>query len=87
MTSGSINKSLKGQWADLACHETGSLVVQHAFENLEEEDKNNILEEMLNRGSLVFADICKNQWGNYCVQHSMPLYLRPAILPEAHATL
>lgn len=25
---GSVNKSLKGQWASLACHETGSLVVQ-----------------------------------------------------------
>lgn len=24
----SVNKSLKGKWAALACHETGSLVVQ-----------------------------------------------------------
>jgi hypothetical protein len=24
----SVNKSLKGKWASLACHETGSLVVQ-----------------------------------------------------------
>lgn len=27
-TSDSVNKSLKGKWAALACHETGSLVVQ-----------------------------------------------------------
>jgi len=30
----SVNKSLKGKWASLACHETGSLVVQvscHCF--------------------------------------------------------
>ena len=26
--SGSVNRSLKGKWAALACHETGSLVVQ-----------------------------------------------------------
>ena len=24
----SVNRSLKGKWASLACHETGSLVVQ-----------------------------------------------------------
>ena len=27
-SSTSVNKSLKGKWASLACHETGSLVVQ-----------------------------------------------------------
>jgi len=27
----SVNKSLKGKWASLACHETGSLVVQVGF--------------------------------------------------------
>lgn len=27
----SVNKSLKGKWASLACHETGSLVVQVSF--------------------------------------------------------
>lgn len=27
----SVNKSLKGKWASLACHETGSLVVQVTF--------------------------------------------------------
>ena len=28
MYARSVNKSLKGKWAALACHETGSLVVQ-----------------------------------------------------------
>ncbi|KAL4068844.1 armadillo-type protein [Scleroderma yunnanense] len=64
-----VNKSLKGKWASLACHETGSLVVQHAFENLEEPAKDGIIEELLNQGAMVFADICKNQWGSYCIQH------------------
>ncbi|KAH9854293.1 ARM repeat-containing protein [Lenzites betulinus] len=64
-----VNKSLKGKWASLACHETGSLVVQHAFENLEESAKDGIVDELLNQGSNVFAEVAKNQWGSYCVQH------------------
>ncbi|KIY45800.1 ARM repeat-containing protein [Fistulina hepatica ATCC 64428] len=64
-----VNKALKGQWAALACHETGSLVVQHAFENLEEETKDGIVDEILNAGPAVFAEVTKNQWGSYCIQH------------------
>ncbi|TFK42228.1 armadillo-type protein [Crucibulum laeve] len=64
-----VNKSLKGKWASLACHETGSLVVQHAFENLEEEAKDGIVEELLGQGSEVFAEVAKSQWGSYCIQH------------------
>ncbi|KIY44335.1 ARM repeat-containing protein [Fistulina hepatica ATCC 64428] len=64
-----INEALRGKWAALACHETGSLVVQHAFENLEYEAKDNIVNELLNRGEHVFSDIVRNQWGAYCVQH------------------
>ncbi|KAG6806135.1 hypothetical protein H0H92_012536, partial [Tricholoma furcatifolium] len=63
-----VNKSLKGKWASLACHETGSLVVQvgvphamltltltlfylqHAFENLEDEAKDGIVDELINNG-------------------------------------
>jgi pumilio RNA-binding family len=70
LTRLSINRSLHGQWAQLACHETGSLVVQHAFENLEDTAKAEIIEELLNRGPRVFGDIVKNQWGAYCIQHS-----------------
>jgi len=65
----SVNKSLKGQWASLACHETGSLVVQHAFENLEESAKDGIVDELLNQGAEVFGEVCTNQWGSYCIQH------------------
>ncbi|OCH92970.1 ARM repeat-containing protein [Obba rivulosa] len=64
-----VNKSLKGKWASLACHETGSLVVQHAFENLEEAAKDGIIDELLDQGSAVFGEVAKNQWGSYCVQH------------------
>ncbi|CAL1694703.1 unnamed protein product [Somion occarium] len=64
-----VNKSLKGKWASLACHETGSLVVQHAFENLEEAAKDGIVNELLNQGPNVFGEVAKSQWGSYCVQH------------------
>ncbi|KAF5376188.1 hypothetical protein D9757_009300 [Collybiopsis confluens] len=64
-----VNKSLKGKWAALACHETGSLVVQHAFENLEDDAKDGIVDELLNHGTPVFSEVAKNQWGSYCVQH------------------
>ncbi|KAF7313007.1 ARM repeat-containing protein [Mycena kentingensis (nom. inval.)] len=64
-----VNKSLKGKWASLACHETGSLVVQHAFENLEDEAKDGIVHELLGNGPAVFAEVAKNQWGSYCIQH------------------
>ncbi|KAM5539962.1 hypothetical protein V8D89_006465 [Ganoderma adspersum] len=64
-----VNKSLKGKWAALACHETGSLVVQHAFENLEESAKDGIVDELLNQGPIVFGEVAKNQWGSYCIQH------------------
>ncbi|KAI0066409.1 ARM repeat-containing protein [Artomyces pyxidatus] len=64
-----VNKSLKGKWASLACHETGSLVVQHAFENLEESAKDGIVDELLNQGAGVFGEVARNQWGSYCIQH------------------
>ncbi|EPS97815.1 hypothetical protein FOMPIDRAFT_1127713 [Fomitopsis schrenkii] len=64
-----VNRSLKGKWAALACHETGSLVVQHAFENLEASAKDGIIDELLNQGSAVFSEVVKSQWGSYCIQH------------------
>uniref|UniRef100_A0A0W0FE46 PUM-HD domain-containing protein n=2 Tax=Moniliophthora roreri TaxID=221103 RepID=A0A0W0FE46_MONRR len=64
-----VNKSLRGKWAALACHETGSLVVQHAFENLEDNAKDGIVDELLNQGPSVFSEVAKNQWGSYCIQH------------------
>ncbi|KAH8094749.1 ARM repeat-containing protein [Cristinia sonorae] len=64
-----VNRSLQGKWASLACHETGSLVVQHAFENLEESAKDGIVDELLNHGPAVFGEVAKNQWGSYCIQH------------------
>lgn len=45
-------------------------LVQHAFENLEPEAKDGIVDELLNQGAAVFGEVVKNQWGSYCVQHS-----------------
>lgn len=43
---------------------------QHAFENLEHIAKSRIIAELLDRGYMVFAEVAKNQWGSYCIQHS-----------------
>jgi hypothetical protein len=45
-------------------------IPQHAFENLEEEAKDDIVNEILNCGHDVFSEVVKNQWGAYCIQHS-----------------
>lgn len=42
---------------------------QHAFENLEDSAKDGIIDELLKRGPDVFAEVAKNQWGSYCIQH------------------
>jgi hypothetical protein len=44
---------------------------QHAFENLEPEAKDGIVDELLNQGPAIFGEVAKNQWGSYCIQHSM----------------
>jgi len=62
-----FHNALRGKWASLACHETGSLVVQHVFENVDDEDpaKDEIVCELI----AGFGDIVKNQFGAFCVQH------------------
>ncbi|KZO96365.1 ARM repeat-containing protein [Calocera viscosa TUFC12733] len=60
-----VNHALRGKWAQLACHETGSLVAQHVFENLSEELKRPCVEEVLDNLSMC----AKNQWGSWVVQH------------------
>ncbi|KAG6912292.1 hypothetical protein DXG01_015666, partial [Tephrocybe rancida] len=42
---------------------------QHAFENLEAEVKDGIVDELINSGPVVFAEVVKDQWGSHCVQH------------------
>lgn len=44
--------------------------MQHAFENLEESAKDDIVDELLNQGPVIFGEIAKSQWGSYCIQHS-----------------
>jgi pumilio RNA-binding family len=63
----SVNHSLRGKWAGLACHETGSLVVQTMFENMDDAgDKRVIVDEILEN----LQEVVKNQWGAFVVQHS-----------------
>ncbi|QRV95096.1 Pumilio-family RNA binding repeat [Ceratobasidium sp. AG-Ba] len=60
-----VNKAMQGRWADLARHETGSLIVQHAFENLGESDKADCVHEVLEAIDVLAVD----QWGSWVVQH------------------
>ncbi|KAG8918543.1 hypothetical protein FRC00_012367, partial [Tulasnella sp. 408] len=60
-----VNNALRGRWVELATHETGSLVVQHLFENCVEEDTKDCLEEIF-RG---FHIVVKDQWGSFVIQH------------------
>lgn len=53
---------------------------QHAFENLEADAKDGIVDELLNHGFTVFSEVAKNQWGSYCIQHSMSSALRTPFL-------
>ncbi|KAF8713673.1 Pumilio-family RNA binding repeat, partial [Rhizoctonia solani] len=60
-----VNRAMQGRWVDLARHETGSLIVQHAFENLEESDKADCVREVLDSIDVLATD----QWGSWVVQH------------------
>ncbi|CCO34070.1 Meiotic coiled-coil protein 2 [Rhizoctonia solani AG-1 IB] len=60
-----VNKAMQGRWADLARHETGSLIVQHAFENLDDSDKADCVREVLDGIDVLALD----QWGSWVVQH------------------
>lgn len=60
-----VNKTLQGQWTQVALNETGSLVIQHIFENLPEDDKRCVLEEVLANATT----IARGQWGNWVIQH------------------
>ncbi|KAJ7111084.1 hypothetical protein C8R44DRAFT_856789 [Mycena epipterygia] len=74
-----MNKSLKGKWAALACHETDSIIVQlvltflvqHAFENLEESVKDGIVDELLGQGGVVF--------GEHVLEHGLDKYRQMAL--------
>ncbi|KAJ7742375.1 hypothetical protein B0H14DRAFT_3607972 [Mycena olivaceomarginata] len=68
--------------SSLACHETGSLVVQiripplirfiflqHALEKLEGNTKDRIVDKLLGQGAAAFGEVAKSQRGSYCVPH------------------
>jgi hypothetical protein len=60
-----VNRQLRGHWADVAMGETGSLVVQNIFENCVEEDKRPCIDEILAN----IGTITRGQFGNWCIQH------------------
>ncbi|KAJ7816414.1 hypothetical protein B0H14DRAFT_3475339 [Mycena olivaceomarginata] len=61
----SVNKSSEGKWTALACHELGSLVVQHL------EVKDGLMDELLGQGGSVFGDVARSQWGSYSIRRTM----------------
>ncbi|GJJ13212.1 hypothetical protein Clacol_007463 [Clathrus columnatus] len=69
-----VNKSLAGKWASLACHETGSLVVQTAFEQCEEADKEVIIGELLDEEA--FSEVVTNAW---VLEHGVPHHRAKAV--------
>ncbi|KAG8897964.1 hypothetical protein FRB99_007766 [Tulasnella sp. 403] len=62
-----VNKALRGRWVELATHETGSLVVQHLFENCVVEDTRDCLEEIFEG----FHTVVRDQWGSFVIQHML----------------
>ncbi|KAG2221320.1 hypothetical protein INT45_014004 [Circinella minor] len=60
-----VNQALQGKWTQVALDETGSLVIQHIFENVCEQEKRPVLDEVLENIMI----IAKGQWGNWVVQH------------------
>ncbi|CDS06392.1 hypothetical protein LRAMOSA08920 [Lichtheimia ramosa] len=61
-----VNKAIQGKWTQVALDETGSLVIQHIFENLKEDaSKRPVIEEVLTN----VVTIAKGQWGNWVIQH------------------
>ncbi|KAJ7893000.1 hypothetical protein B0H13DRAFT_2339835 [Mycena leptocephala] len=58
----SVNNSSDGKWTALACHEPGSLVVQHL------EAKDGLVDELLGQGGSVFGDVARSQWGSYSIR-------------------
>lgn len=60
-----VDSSLKGQWAQIANDENGSLVVQCVFEHCKDQEKSPIMGEILAHT----VDISKGQWGNWVIQH------------------
>lgn len=64
-TAMNVVSSLRGQWADVCLDETGSLVVQNIFENFEQQDKQEIIEEVL----AAFPRLMTGQWSNWVIQH------------------
>ncbi|KAI9247683.1 armadillo-type protein [Phascolomyces articulosus] len=60
-----VNQALQGKWTQVALDETGSLVIQHIFENVCEQEKRPVLDEVLDN----IMVIARGQWGNWVVQH------------------
>lgn len=60
-----INRVMRGRWAATAMQETGSIVVQNLFESAEDDEKQDCVEEILDR----LGECVTNQWGVWVAQH------------------
>lgn len=60
-----VKSALAGKWTQIALDETGSLVIQHIFENIKQQEKRAVLDEILDN----IVTIAKGQWGNWVIQH------------------
>ncbi|KAJ9475608.1 putative mRNA-binding protein PUF3 (putative) [Pseudozyma hubeiensis] len=60
-----INTQLKGQWAQMARQETGSIICQNIFESAQPAEKAQCMHEVLEQ----LDECAMNQWGVWVVQH------------------
>ncbi|KAJ7846444.1 hypothetical protein B0H13DRAFT_2362997 [Mycena leptocephala] len=69
-----LRVSLKGKWAALACHETGSLVMQGRNPSsiflilILTLTRDGIVDELQDRRRGI-REVAKSQWGSCCIQH------------------
>ncbi|KAJ7820133.1 hypothetical protein B0H13DRAFT_2682373 [Mycena leptocephala] len=84
-----LRRSLEGKWAALACHETRLVVVQNAFETLEESAKDGIVDKLLGQGAAVFGEGAR-AWGTLghaTVAYVAQNYLTPTAAAWAKTVL
>ncbi|KAJ7906810.1 phospholipase C/P1 nuclease domain-containing protein [Mycena leptocephala] len=86
---GDASEVPRGKRAALACHETRSVVVQNAFETLEESAKDGIVNKLLGQGAAVFGEGAR-AWGTLghaTVAYVAQNYLTPTAAAWAKTVL
>ncbi|KAJ7865788.1 hypothetical protein B0H13DRAFT_2352837 [Mycena leptocephala] len=70
-----LRRSLEGKWAALACHETRSVVVQNAFQTLEESTKDGIVAKLLGQGAANYLTPTTAAWAKTILNDTSTSYL------------